>query len=245
MRLHTSPGLWKKKPLRMRISAPLSCSSGSFVSPGSPGHGRDRSISTILLHSWLLMVLLLLAPQVATASAGSSFPPILLGSHLCTKALAGGDEARPDISYSEDGAVVAALTLPYPESQVRQILADPIGSANLNPDVISVQVESRSRCDNLFTRTRGLLHSLTFRSRRCPTAKGWSESLVQSEDFLSMESEWAISETPQGTRIVLKVVTVLTFPVPEVLLKRGVLHSVKSMMNNLVARLEQLSEQGQ
>ncbi len=145
---------------------------------------------------------------------------------------------EPEVRIDAEGRVVATVTLNAQPESVRAILADTAGALkDLSPNTLSVEVSDEGACELVRRHTRGILQPLVFQSRRCPTDEGWEESLVQSEDFEHYEAMWAVRTTDSGTEVTYRIGTVLTAPVPQVLVRRNLKQAAGTILQRLVARL--------
>lgn len=143
-------------------------------------------------------------------------------------------EVPVDIALGPEGTVVATVLLPAEEEAVRRILDDPVRSAHLTPDLLSVDVApTRPPCSHLDGRTRGLTRPLAYRVVRCPTAHGWRESLVSSEDFRRYEVEWQIVPVSEGVRVEYRVAIDVNLPVPGRLVSENVKRSARLTLQAL------------
>jgi hypothetical protein len=145
--------------------------------------------------------------------------------------------AEPQVAVQSDGTVVCTVTLAASESQVRAALVDGAGSSRLSPDVLAVESAKKGACEELTKETRGLFHNFRLRSLRCPTADGWSEKLVSSDDFTEFQADWSIATDPAGTRVTYTVKTGLSIPVPDSLLRQSLAKATATMLGNLAQRV--------
>lgn len=162
-------------------------------------------------------------------------------SFLTCWILAGAAHAyppEPQVHVDAEGRVVATVTLNAQPDEVRAILADTAGSLkDLSPNTLSVEVRPDGTCEHVQRHTRGILQPLVFDSKRCPTDEGWEETLLQSEDFEHYEAMWAVRITDSGTEVTYRIGTVLTAPVPQVLVRRNLKQAATTILQRLVARL--------
>jgi carbon monoxide dehydrogenase subunit G len=145
--------------------------------------------------------------------------------------------ADPAVTVWPDGTVAATVVVDAPEAQVRAALADSAACARLSPDVLSVHVAKQGRCDEISRETRGMFRPFHMLVRRCPTPTGWSESLVQSDDFSSFSSDWSVAPSAEGTTVTYSVKTELAMPVPEAMLRRSLSSAAKTVLLNLVKKV--------
>ncbi len=142
--------------------------------------------------------------------------------------------APPEVSSEDDGTVVGHVVIDAPADAVRAVLGDPVRTGDLSPDVLSVEnVGGEGDCHDLKTETRGLWRSLTYRSRRCPTAEGWHETLLEPGDFSELASTWRVETHEGGTEVTLRVQTDVNLPVPQGVLRRHERRNVLEILGNL------------
>jgi hypothetical protein len=120
---------------------------------------------------------------------------------------------------------------------VRALLADPVASARLIPDLISTEVLTQGRCQDLGLTTRGLTRPLQVRVRRCPTADGWRQDLLQSDDFTTYEVVWQIQPLESGTRVIYRIAMNVNLPVPAYLIHKGMVVNATGTLKSLKSKL--------
>ncbi|MFH1467642.1 MAG: SRPBCC family protein [Pseudomonadota bacterium] len=160
----------------------------------------------------------------------------LLAASLFAAALLG---AEPTLSITETGdTVIGTLTLHATPVQVRGVLSNPLATAHLSPDTVSAEFTASGACYELSVRVRGLLNPMAMRSRRCPTADGWVEDLVASEDFKRYHQTWSVIPLDGGgTRVEYRTTIELVLPAPRVLLVESTKRSVDASLKRLAERL--------
>ena len=162
------------------------------------------------------MIVLLVLVHLAQAAPGEPSLPVV-----------GADAGiRTDV-------VVAATP-----DQIRAAMADPVAAIELCADVISARVVGRSGdCSILLVTTRGLVAPLGFMTRRCPTAEGWAETLVSSDDFDRQDTTLRLEPVSGGTRIVLEVHSEPRLPLPRRLLQSEIAKSTVATLENIVRKV--------
>ena len=144
-------------------------------------------------------------------------------------------------SVDEAGNVEVRCFVPQSEAQVRAALADPLKAAMLPPEVLSVKQVggmNASSCVTLGVTVKGAWDPLSYTAMRCPTAKGFKYHLLQSESITSYEAEWAVApHAGGGTDVTYRVRTNVDLPVPQALIRKGVLQSAKDTVLRLVTRI--------
>jgi len=126
--------------------------------------------------------------------------------------------AQPTVAIGQDGVVAVSMLIEAPEGNIRSVLNDVEGAlADLSSDVLTVEVVKDGPCQEIARSTRGLFRPFRFKSLRCPTARGWHETLIESGDFSAYSTEWSLVQTEAGTEVVYRVHTELyIFPKPVV-----------------------------
>jgi hypothetical protein len=151
---------------------------------------------------------------------------------------AGANMPEPEVHVDGEGRVVAVVTVQATPERVRTILADTAGALKeLSPNTLSVEVTPDGPCERVNRQTRGIFQPLTLRSKRCPTADGWEETLMESDDFEHYEALWRVRSTESGTEVTYRIATVLTAPVPQLLVRQNLKQAAGTILQGLVARL--------
>jgi hypothetical protein len=144
--------------------------------------------------------------------------------------------AEPEVELDPSGTIVGRIVVPADAAEVREVVDDPVACGRLSSDIVSVQSEpaAHSRCVDVTTETKGLFRTLFMRSRRCPTADGWEDRLVQSDDFDAYETRWSLRPVDGGTEVTVRVHTEVDLPVPSSLVQSRQKKSVGEVLENLV-----------
>lgn len=162
--------------------------------------------------------------------------PLVYGFFLGGQAMA----AEPTLStptVEADGTVRIEMMVSSTPAEVRAILEDPVRACKLSPDVATATRGATSGpCTELNVSARAPGSTLDYRSSRCRTATGWRESLVESDAFTRMDSEWTVESTEAGTKVVLRVRTAVT-GLPDFLVRSSVTRSVSATATNLLIAL--------
>ena len=154
-----------------------------------------------------------------------------------TAALAAPAEPSP-VEIGADSSIRTTVIVAATPEQVRARLADPVAAAELCDDVIGARVVGASGdCSLLEVTTRGLTDPLVYTVKRCPTADGWQETLVASDDFSRQDSRVRLEAVPGGTRIVMEVRSEPRLPLPQRLLQSEIAKSTVQTLRNLVVQV--------
>jgi hypothetical protein len=146
------------------------------------------------------------------------------------------EAGEPSVRQEGDTVVVVAVAS-APAVDLRRILADPQRVQALFPDILDEQVElAADGCIRIQRRTRGLLRPFVLLARRCPTAEGYREELVSSDDFEAYTSEWVVGVDDAGaTRVEYRIRTALDVPVPASAVTAAVRKSALRAVMSLVS----------
>jgi hypothetical protein len=146
--------------------------------------------------------------------------------------------AEPHVVVQSDGTVEVQLTVAASTEAVREILADTSGVySTLNADIYSTESKQRGNCEEVRRETRGLFRPFKFRSLRCPSEAGFTETLLDSNDLTIYDSSWELTSTGEGTKIVYRVHTELRAAFPRPLVLQGTLAGAKETVINLALEL--------
>ncbi len=147
--------------------------------------------------------------------------------------------AEPVITAQTDGSIVGTTAIAASPEAVRALLADPVACGTLSPDILSVTVTPAGKCSMVDVVSRGAWNPLKWRSLRCPTADGWRDDLVSSDDLQAMHSEWHVVAAADGTTTVeYRTNTQVSLAgVPASLIHQGMMQSAKTTLVRLVERV--------
>ena len=106
--------------------------------------------------------------------------------------------------------------------------------ALLSPDVLTAKSAPQGTCPRMTVAVKGLLSPMRYVSERCPTAKGYTERLVSSDDFTEQSTDWELKSVAGGTLVTLRIRAMPKMPVPDAI----VFSKVKS---SSLATLERFS----
>lgn len=149
---------------------------------------------------------------------------------------AGAEEAAPKVSMriSPKGEVVAQVKLSASSKVVREVLASAERWHKLAPTTVSAKATRDGSCEKVKLSVRGLVEPFQLETRRCPTAKGWLETLVNSSDFSEYRNEWELEDLgAEGSRVTFKTRTIPKVVVPESLLQMETKRILNRVMKNL------------
>lgn len=136
------------------------------------------------------------------------------------------------------GFTVMTVLIDAPPDMIR-LQADDTRSPPLNPDVVDVRLLERGECTRLAVRSKGGLSvEVGYEALRCPVAGGWRETLVASEDFRVYESEFLLLPQAQGALVVYRTRVSLDMPVPQWMQDIGLRRSMRTTLEQLVARTQ-------
>lgn len=139
---------------------------------------------------------------------------------------------------ASDGSVCMRVVIPASEADIRREI-DTAREANaLVASADLVKVEPDGNCERLTYKTPGLLSSMTYIARRCPTADGWVETLISSDDFAENHSSWRLREVEGGTEIDYRVrVRLNNIPVGQAMVDAQIAKSIQRAIERLEERV--------
>lgn len=159
---------------------------------------------------------------------------LVLGCFLATSAFA----SEPVVSSDDQGVVNGSVVVPVSPEAAIEMLKNPELALSINPDVVSLDTLSSSGgCTDLAISTRGMWRPLKMKTRRCRTATGYTETLLESADFSSQEATWTVSEHPDGALLQYTLKSEPNLPVPRALVQDNMRKSVKQMLGTFVRNL--------
>jgi len=168
---------------------------------------------------------------------------------LCAPAAAAApsvDAARAESAAAEadgvaddaDDIVTQDMVLGADSATVRALLADTSQVLGLNADVLSYTIQADAPCQLVNVTARGLTSPIHYTVRRCPTDKGFRESLVSSSDGVEeMTVEWRMDPDSHGTRVHLSVLARVA-RVPQFLVNQHTRRSVALMLRRLTGQVD-------
>ena len=114
--------------------------------------------------------------------------------------LAMADEIRGPVVTS-DGFVLIAVERPGDGSTLRERIATPTEALAIHQGMVGFQAQPVGECHEVEIQTQrdGTQHST--RTRRCPTAEGWSEKLIESSLYEHYEVYWTFYREDDLTQL--------------------------------------------
>lgn len=166
-------------------------------------------------------LLLSLAPRSAAADDAAGTGPAKISTQVTAK-----------------GEVVVSVKVTSKTAAVREVLASAERSHKLAPTTVSSHATQDGKCEKVKLSVRGLVTPFQLETRRCPTAKGFLETLVSSADFVEYRNEWELKDLgAEGTLITFKARTLPNVQVPESLILMETKRVLTRLMKNLVGAL--------
>lgn len=171
---------------------------------------------------------------------------MLLGSLVASTALlpavavADDEEDSPRIStrVTARGEVIAAVKVAAKPAAIRELLSGAERAHGLAPTTVSAKATRDGKCEKVQLQTRGLISPFVLETRRCPTATGWRETLVASDNFIEYWNEWSIKELPDGALVTFKTRTLPNVVgVPESIILSQTRRVLNKLMKNLLGAL--------
>lgn len=146
------------------------------------------------------------------------------------------EEVQPQVSVKADGFVLGHVMIPADKSEVQHLLSDAVKSSHLSGDVYDANSQKDGQCDIVVRKVRGMWSPITYRARRCPTATGWIEHLVESDTVSNYQMEWTLKKMQTGTRVEYRIKTEVNYPVPVSWVQQETKRSVAKMLKNLLSK---------
>jgi hypothetical protein len=171
--------------------------------------------------------------------AGFSLLLVLLGAPRSAEADDDGpSSAKISTRVTPKGEVIAQVKVAAKHQAVREMLASAERSHNLAPTTVSSRATPDGACEKVKLQVRGLLSPFQLETRRCPTTKGYLETLISSTDFVEYRNEWELKDLgAEGTLVVFKTRTVPNVQVPESLILMETKRVLTRLLKNLMGAL--------
>jgi hypothetical protein len=140
--------------------------------------------------------------------------------------------------HADGDTIRGSLIVASSASRVRAALADGAALAATSPEVRAATARPQGACEALRLEVSGLFSPFEVHTLRCPTANGWTETLIESSMFSAWETSWTVTPTADGgARIDYAVRTALDLPVPASLVRDRTARSVRICLDRVEARL--------
>ena len=175
----------------------------------------------------------------------SSFAALLVVGLLATPTAAVAAEPAepaeesPKIStrITAKGVVIAEVRVNAKASAVRELLAGAERAHGLASTTVSVKATADGKCEKVKLQTRGLITPFSLETRRCPTATGWRETLVTSDNFVEYWNEWTVKDLGDGSLVTFKTRTLPNVAVPESLILSQTRRVLGKLMKSVLVAL--------
>lgn len=145
-----------------------------------------------------------------------------------------GAALAAEVTIDDQGAVVGTLVTPVPVDTLRARLADPTWLPTVSQDGTQVAIAAREGDCVVLDSVSPSVITVRYRTRQCPTADGFTYTLVQSDNFSAYAASWTFAATPAGTRATYRVAVTSTLWLPDAIVR----HATKSGIAQMVGRLE-------
>lgn len=149
-------------------------------------------------------------------------------------------DATPKIwtRITDDGEVIAVVRIPAPLASVRQALTSAERAHLYAPTTLAAKATADGACERVDLQVKGLFTPFTAKTRRCPTADGWLESLVHSDDFSDYLAEWKLQSLGDATTVHYRVRTIINVSVPHSLITSRTRKVLQTTLERLIAAVE-------
>ena len=138
-------------------------------------------------------------------------------------------EVEPAVDILRDGTVEGTVVVGATVDRVRALVGDVARLRRMSRDVKDVAVRREGDCVVVTTRTASVLE-VNYTARRCPTADGWVETLLESDTFNDYYSEWFVHSVADGVLVRFRLRTVADLPVPDRLVRGALKKGVESVL---------------
>jgi hypothetical protein len=147
------------------------------------------------------------------------------------------DSPKITTRVTAKGEVIAEVKVAAKAAAVRELLSGAEKAHHLAPTTVSSKATPDGKCEKVQLQTRGLISPFVLETRRCPTATGWRETLVASDNFVEYWNEWSVKELPDGAQVTFRTRTLPNVAVPESLILSQTRRVLNKLMRNLLAAL--------
>lgn len=134
--------------------------------------------------------------------------------------------AEPTLVVLEDGSIRGILELGVAPEAVRAAVPDPVGLHRITASPGEAKAQPDGSC--LVIDSVG--PQASYRSRSCPTADGWIETLVSSEQLRGFSARFRVEPAPGGSKVSYEVSATPAMPVPAFLLRSTLKSSVRDTL---------------
>lgn len=144
--------------------------------------------------------------------------------------------ATPVVTVLDTGTVEGRVLLPLSVEALRKRLEDPQFLPGVSGDGTKVTVAgSEGSCLLIDAVSPSAVVELRYRVKRCPTANGFRNTLVQSAHFDAYTSELILE--PQGASTLFRYRLALdpSFPVPDMVVNSGSKGGIEKLLRGLEA----------
>lgn len=143
--------------------------------------------------------------------------------------------AEPQVAFQDDGLLHASMTVDAPAEAVLKILEDAARMGRWSKDVLAMDAvgEPAGGCQVYAVKTKGLWNPMTYTQKRCRTAEGYRDQLVESDSFKRVESEWTVVSHGDQTEVRYVGDLELSMPVPKRMLQGARLKAMTQTMTRL------------
>jgi ribosome-associated toxin RatA of RatAB toxin-antitoxin module len=170
-------------------------------------------------------------------AVGLGLVVLLSGAPRSAEADADGP-AKISTRVTAKGEVIAEVKVTARLQAVRDVLDSAERSHKLAPTTVSTHATRDGACERVKLQVRGLISPFQIETRRCPTAKGYLETLVSSPDFVEYRNEWELKDLgAEGTLVTFKTRTKPNVQVPESLIQMETKRVLTRLMKNLMGAL--------
>ncbi|HEY0136675.1 MAG TPA: hypothetical protein VGB85_21475 [Nannocystis sp.] len=190
------------------------------------------SLARRSLRAPLLWMAVLAAPVAVAAAVSTSAT-----SAFAAEAEPAEESAKISTRVTSKGVVIAEMRVHAKAAAVRELLAGAERAHGLASTTVSVKASPDGKCEKVKLQTRGLITPFVLETRRCPTATGWRETLVTSDNFVEYWNEWTVKDLGDGALVTFKTRTLPNVAVPESLILSQTRKVLGKLMKSVLVAL--------
>jgi hypothetical protein len=138
---------------------------------------------------------------------------------------------EPEVVVLSDGTVRGVLEMAAPPETIRALVTDPVALRRATQAAGQASAQPDGSC--MIVASVGPQASYT--SRSCPTADGWVETLVSSEQMSAFSARWRVEPTATGSRVSYELAVTPTLPVPAMIVRTTLKSSVRDVLRKVGA----------
>jgi len=146
--------------------------------------------------------------------------------------------ADPSVSIRADGTVVGEVVVAATEAEIRSVISDQMLLSTWDPDT-NVRTAPDGACTKVWYTIPHPLAQMEYTTRACPTDRGLTYTLTESDDVESLAASWEIMDAGEGRHTLrYSIRLVPTLPIPQWIISRQASQSVLPFLSQVQGHLE-------